>query len=176
MPDPFPVAKDHAAIQNKISLLLSSQSSLLKTLNPTPTASRKSQQPHHTAEDADADLFKHANPNEGVGFVRQSGDTTVAQSKQDKALRGRLIGKQKREEERKKKLVESESEEEQGRSGLGKRKRKTVVAQVDEEEKGQDEKAEDVEPLANDADEQESKRVDTRPKKKKNKKKRKHAE
>ena len=87
------------------------------------------------------------------------------------------MGRQRREEERKKKLVESESEEEQGRSGLGKRKRKKVVAEIEEQGiNDEGEQMENLEPPVKDAEEQEIKQVDTRPKKKKNKKKRKHAD
>ncbi|KAL7958069.1 hypothetical protein V8C34DRAFT_163092 [Trichoderma compactum] len=128
-PPRLPLAPDRAAISNKISLLLSNRTSLLKTLNP-PSSPSSSQQTTTRRHKVDADdieqLFSGPRPNEGVGYVPDrkaaAGD---AAAREDGMLRGRLLGKGKGAAAGKKKFaVESESDEEPGRSGLGKRKRK----------------------------------------------------
>ncbi|KAL7914539.1 hypothetical protein GGI35DRAFT_148951 [Trichoderma velutinum] len=132
-PPPLPLAPDRAAISNKISLLLSNRASLLKTLNP-PSSSSSTQSSAQTrrynvnADDIEQ-LFSGPRPNEGVGYVPDrkaaAGD---AAAREDRMLRGRLLGKGQRNGKGaaaggKKFAVESESDEEPGRSGLGKRKR-----------------------------------------------------
>lgn len=128
---PLPLAPDRAALSNRISLLISNKSSLLKTLNP-PSSSRPAaaQSSKHTAAASashnldDEELWKgNSRPNEGVGYVsdKPARDAT----KEDRMLRGKLLGKRKGGASAlgSRKLPESESDEEEGRSSLGKRKR-----------------------------------------------------
>ncbi|KAK1247068.1 hypothetical protein MKX08_000870 [Trichoderma sp. CBMAI-0020] len=158
-PPPLPLAPDRAAISNKISLLLSSRTSLLKTLNP-PSSSAASQtttpRRHHQAISSDdiEQLFSGPRPNEGVGYVpdAKAAAGKDAASREDRMLRGRLLGKGKGGRNQKGGrgfAVESESDEEPGRSGLGKRKRprREEVAVADEEvvDGGDEEKLGDVE-------------------------------
>ncbi|PKK48703.1 hypothetical protein CI102_6041 [Trichoderma harzianum] len=141
-PPPLPLAPDRAAISNKISLLLSNRTSLLKTLNP-PSSSSSSQTTQTRRHKVNADdieqLFSGPRPNEGVGYVPDrkaaAGD---AAAREDRMLRGRLLGKKgQRDGKGGKKFaaaVESESDEEPGRSGLGKRKRpRREVEEVEED-------------------------------------------
>ncbi|KAK4063229.1 uncharacterized protein Triagg1_9614 [Trichoderma aggressivum f. europaeum] len=124
-PPPLPLAPDRAAIANKISLLLSNRTSLLKTLNPSssPTARQTTTRRHNVNADDIEQLFSGPRPNEGVGYVA---DRKAAPATEDRMLRRRLLGKGQRngKGEKKRFAVESESDEEPGRSGLGKRKRR----------------------------------------------------
>ncbi|KAJ4864409.1 hypothetical protein T069G_00939 [Trichoderma breve] len=150
-PPPLPLAPDRAAISNKISLLLSNRTSLLKTLNPpsSSTAQQTTQTRRHKVNADDIEqLFSGPRPNEGVGYVPDrkaaAGD---AAAREDRMLRGRLLGKKgQRDGKGGKKFaaaVESESDEEEGRSGLGKRKRPRreveEEAEVDGDKVGEDE-------------------------------------
>ncbi|KAJ4269570.1 hypothetical protein NW762_001237 [Fusarium torreyae] len=120
-PPPLPVASNHAALSNRISMLLASQSGVLKTMNlsrPAPTKRRT------LPDDNDDDLTRGggARPNEGVGYVPEKKDVQkFGNAKEERMLRGRIgkngVGKTKA------RVEESESEEEAGRSALGKRKR-----------------------------------------------------
>ncbi|KAL6906622.1 hypothetical protein GGI43DRAFT_395315 [Trichoderma evansii] len=151
-PAPLPLAPDRAAISNKISLLLSGRTSLLKTLNPpssaaqTPTTQRR----HHAISSDDIEqLFSGPRPNEGVGYVPDAKAAGKdAASKEDRMLRGRLLGKGKgarNQKGGKAFTAESESDEEPGRSGLGKRKRPRREEVVAEEEVEKvEEKEEDI--------------------------------
>lgn len=130
---PLPLAPNRAALSNRISLLLASQSSVLKTMNlgrsenapPAPSRRHKMLSVH---DDNDNDM-QPVRPNEGVGYVPEK--TTVDSKRDDQALRGRLLGKRQKgnnaaaaSSSRKGKfVVESESEEDEGRTALGKRKR-----------------------------------------------------
>ncbi|EEU42446.1 uncharacterized protein NECHADRAFT_80018 [Fusarium vanettenii 77-13-4] len=120
---PLPLAANRAALSNRISLLLASQSSVLKTMNlskPTaPTTKRRTTIPEN---DNDDDLVRGSRPNEGVGYVPDKKDAQkLGNSKEERMLRGRLgrDGKV----VKKGKVEESESEDDVGRSALGKRKR-----------------------------------------------------
>ncbi|KAL6834493.1 hypothetical protein V8C40DRAFT_232032 [Trichoderma camerunense] len=142
-PPPLPLAPDRAAISNKISLLLSNRTSLLKTLNPpsSSTAQQTTQTRRHKVNADDIEqLFSGPRPNEGVGYVPDrkaaAGD---AAAREDRMLRGRLLGKKGQRNGggngKKFAAVESESDEEPGRSGLGKRKRpRREVEEVEENE------------------------------------------
>ncbi|KAK7415917.1 hypothetical protein QQZ08_012185 [Neonectria magnoliae] len=118
-PTPLPLAANRAALSNRISLLLASQSSVLKTMalsRPPPSSTRRAPPP----VDDEADL-RAARPNEGVGYVPSAKDAArVANAREERMLRGRRVakgsGKSRRRED-------SESEEDVGRSALGKRKR-----------------------------------------------------
>ncbi|KAL7788485.1 hypothetical protein V8C43DRAFT_287713 [Trichoderma afarasin] len=157
-PPPLPLAPDRAAISNKISLLLSNRTSLLKTLN-APSSSSSSAQPtrrHKVNADDIEQLFSGPRPNEGVGYVpdRKTAAAGDAAAREDRMLRGRLLGKkgQKNGGGKKFAAVESESDEEPGRSGLGKRKRPRreveEEAEEDREKVGEElgkEEAEDAE-------------------------------
>ncbi|KAK7416254.1 hypothetical protein QQX98_005325 [Neonectria punicea] len=117
-PTPLPLAANRAALSNRISLLLASQSSVLKTMilsRPPPSSTRRAPPP-----DDEADL-RAARPNEGVGYVPSAKDAArVANAREERMLRGRGVargsGKSRRRED-------SESEDDVGRSALGKRKR-----------------------------------------------------
>ncbi|VUC34722.1 unnamed protein product [Clonostachys rosea] len=141
-PPPLPLAPDRAALSNRISLLLSGQSSVLKTMNQSSSSSGAStttkRQPtkHHRPDEED--LFReYARPNEGVGYVA---DAAKAKSddaaREDRMLRGRLLGKRKdlnagRRGQRP--ADEDEEDDEGGRSSLGKRKRPKRVVETTEE-------------------------------------------
>lgn len=139
----LPVAADHAAIANRISMSLGATSSLLKTLNPSSSASSPSltSTPRHVINHNDEDdLWKDigGDPKRGLGFLPDSRAAKEdATSREDKLLRGKLLGKralQQREQARRKKEEDSESEEDAGRSALGKRKRPRKAVEVEEEE------------------------------------------
>ncbi|KAL6806134.1 hypothetical protein J3E68DRAFT_35961 [Trichoderma sp. SZMC 28012] len=144
-PPPLPLAPDRAAISNKISLLLSNRTSLLKTLNP-PSSSSSSQSTtqtrrHKVNADDIEQLFSGPRPNEGVGYVPDrkaaAGD---AAAREDRMLRGRLLGKKGQKNGaggKKFAAAESESDEEPGRSGLGKRKRPRREVEEEAEEDGE---------------------------------------
>ncbi|KAH6971791.1 hypothetical protein BKA56DRAFT_677865 [Ilyonectria sp. MPI-CAGE-AT-0026] len=116
---PLPLAANRAALSNRISMLLASQSSVLKTMSltrppATATAARRAPPP-----DED-DFLRGPRPNEGVGYVADAKDVAKpANSREERLLRGKVRkgnGKTLRKEE-------SESEDDVGRSALGKRKR-----------------------------------------------------
>ncbi|OAQ73314.1 hypothetical protein VFPPC_12979 [Pochonia chlamydosporia 170] len=121
MPDklpPLPVAADHAAISNRLSMLFSARSSLVKKLVPPSSTPRNTSRHARPAEDEDILFGRPAN--QGVGYVSDKPDTKP----QDKMLRGKLLGRRKvGGGESRSKVVESESDEEEGRGSLGKRKR-----------------------------------------------------
>lgn len=132
-PPPLPLAPDRAGLSNRISLLIASQSSVLKSMNLKPSAARRkatsTQSSSHNASD-DEDLFRGATgsrPNEGVGYVPDKAQSSKdALSKEDKMLRGRILGKRGAEgakDGKRKVVVEEEEDEDPGRSSLGKRKR-----------------------------------------------------
>lgn len=128
-PAPLPVASNRAELSNRISLLLSKQTSFLKTLNPSPSQSRSTRPVNHNDENDD-DMFKGTRPNEGIGYVRpKDGPGAADKNKEDRILRGRLLGRGGKEMQsygrttKKNAQPDSESEEEVGRSALGKRKR-----------------------------------------------------
>ncbi|CAH0041526.1 unnamed protein product [Clonostachys solani] len=140
-PPPLPLAPDRAALSNRISLLLSAQSSVLKTMSQSSAAAAKRQpQPprhHHHRPDVE-DLFReHARPNEGVGYVA---DAAKAKSddaaREDRMLRGRLLGKRRdlnAGRRRARPADENEEDDEGGRSSLGKRKRPKRAAETAQE-------------------------------------------
>ncbi|KPM39133.1 hypothetical protein AK830_g7416 [Neonectria ditissima] len=114
---PLPLAANRAALSNRISLLLASQSSVLKTMALTrpPPPTRRAPIP-----DDDTDL-RAARPNEGVGYVPDAKDAArVANAREERMLRGGRVAKGNGKSRRK---DDSESEDEVGRSALGKRKR-----------------------------------------------------
>ncbi|WAO89159.1 Hypothetical protein NCS54_00654100 [Fusarium falciforme] len=119
---PLPLAANRAALSNRISLLLASQSSVLKTMNlskPTAPTTKRRAIPEN---DNDDDLVRGSRPNEGVGYVPDKKDAQkIGNTKEERMLRGRLgrDGKV----VKKGKVEESESEDDVGRSALGKRKR-----------------------------------------------------
>jgi hypothetical protein len=115
---PLPVAADRAAISNRLAMLFADRSALIKKLVP-PTTRKPSR--HGASEDEDA-LFA-APANQGLGYASEKPGRDSA--REDKILRGRLLGKRKLAAE-KAKLAESESDEEQGRGSLGTRKRARV--------------------------------------------------
>ncbi|RKU40872.1 hypothetical protein DL546_000305 [Coniochaeta pulveracea] len=118
-------------------------SSLSGSSTPTPVQSNyPSRIPTRAEEEAEFAAERALAPNAGIGFapVKQEdlGVNGRGNGKEDKMLRGRILGKNAREQMtnkgKDKRRYESESEEEEGRSGLGKKKRKAVV--VKEEEPG----------------------------------------
>ncbi|KAL6853243.1 hypothetical protein J3F83DRAFT_508890 [Trichoderma novae-zelandiae] len=149
-PAPLPLAPNRASIANEISLLLSRRTALLKTLNPTPPSSTQatstsasnsttsSTRRYHADADAIEQLFAGPRPNQGVGYVPEKNES--ATSREDRMLRGRLLGRKHGAGKggsvvRGGRGAESESDEEEGRSGLGKRKRRRreVVVEGDGE-------------------------------------------
>jgi hypothetical protein len=141
-PPPLPLAPDRAALSNRISLLLSAQSSVLKTMNQQSSSSSSSgaatakRQHHHRPEEEE--LFReNARPNEGVGYVADAAKAKSDEAaREDRMLRGRLLGKRKdlsagRRGARQ--ADEDEEDDEGGRSSLGKRKRPKRVAETTQE-------------------------------------------
>lgn len=135
-PAPLPLAPDHAALSNRISLLISQRSSLLKTLLPnraasTTTATSRNRSlrrdGNYEGDDDDSDLFQGARANEGVGYVSEKAAT--GGSRDDKVLRGRLMGKQNAgaagvgTRRWAATRAASVSDDEEGRSGLGKKRK-----------------------------------------------------
>lgn len=120
---PLPLAANRAALSNRISLLLASQSSVLKTMNLSkPAAAPTTKRRAVPENDNDDDLVRGSRPNEGVGYVPDKKDAQkIGNTKEERMLRGRLgrDGKV----VKKGKVEESESEDDVGRSALGKRKR-----------------------------------------------------
>ncbi|RSL66307.1 hypothetical protein CEP54_003816 [Fusarium duplospermum] len=89
---PLPLAANRAALSNRISLLLASQSSVLKTMNLSkpPTTKRRA----IPEDDNDDDLVRGSRPNEGVGYVPDKKDAQkIGNAKEERMLRGRLVGK-----------------------------------------------------------------------------------
>ncbi|KAL5083265.1 hypothetical protein Trisim1_001831 [Trichoderma cf. simile WF8] len=155
-PPPLPLAPDRAAISNKISLLLSNRTSLLKTLNP-PSYSSSSQSTtqtrrHKVNADDIEQLFSGPRPNEGVGYVpdRKAAAAGDAAAREDRMLRGRLLGKGKGQTGGKKFAIVDESDEEPGRSGLGKRKRPRREVEEEAQEDGEGDGHKVVEELGKD--------------------------
>ncbi|RSL90643.1 hypothetical protein CEP51_000655 [Fusarium floridanum] len=130
---PLPLAANRAALSNRISLLLASQSSVLKTMNlskpaPNSTAKRRTIPENHN----DDDLVGGSRPNEGVGYVPDKKDAQkIGNAKEERMLRGRLLGKDGKSF--KKRVEESESEDDVGRSALGKRKRPRKEVEPEQE-------------------------------------------
>ncbi|KAJ4326822.1 hypothetical protein N0V84_002745 [Fusarium piperis] len=128
---PLPLAANRAALSNRISLLLASQSSILKTMNlgnppAAPTTKRRA-----VPADDDDDLVRGSRPNEGVGYVPDKKDAPkIGNAKEERMLRGRLGRGGKAV---KGKVEESESEDDVGRSALGKRKRPRREAEPEQE-------------------------------------------
>lgn len=105
----------------------------------TTTNTTKQQRPQHHGPEEE-DLFREgARPNEGVGYVgdkaKRDSDATA---KEDRLLRGKLLGNRRTAADEKKRggkgqQGEDEDDEEPGRSALGKRKRpKRAVDEVEE--------------------------------------------
>ena len=148
----LPLAADRAILSNRISLLLSSQSSVLKTMTPQSRPSTTTKRPRIDDED---DLFKGTRLNDGLGYIPDKKVAPVGNTKEDRFLRGGLKGKGKQNGKAKWK-EESESEEETGRSALGKRKRprREVVPETED-------KVEDQPEEANEEDKEDTKMDDT---------------
>ncbi|KAG5960874.1 hypothetical protein E4U56_004107 [Claviceps arundinis] len=149
-PPPLPLAPDRAALSNKIALLLSQRTSLLKSLAPSNTsqngtgestpraattttaATARSRRPLDNDEDL---LAIAARPNDGVGYVHPA--EGAAASLEDIKLRGRMmLGKRKKggagaAATSQRRIYESESESDEGRGSLGRAKRARVKASVE---------------------------------------------
>lgn len=118
---PLPLAANRAALSNRISMLLASQSSVLKTMSLTrPPATATATAARRAPPPDEDDFLRGPRPNEGVGYVADAQDVAKpANSREERLLRGKVRkgnGKTLRKEE-------SESEDDVGRSALGKRKR-----------------------------------------------------
>ncbi|KAI8718396.1 hypothetical protein NCS52_00618500 [Fusarium sp. LHS14.1] len=143
---PLPLAANRAALSNRISLLLASQSSVLKTMNLSKPAAPTTKRRTVPENDNDDDLVRGSRPNEGVGYVPDKKDVQkFGNAKEERILRGRLgrDGKV----VKKGKVEESESEDDVGRSGLGKRKRprREVEPETEQEIEKEGESTEKVE-------------------------------
>ncbi|KAG5934877.1 hypothetical protein E4U60_003503 [Claviceps pazoutovae] len=156
-PPPLPLAPDRAALSNKIALLLSQRTSLLKSLAPsntpqygtgesTPRAATtttaataaRSRRPLDNDEDL---LAIAARPNDGVGYIRPA--EGASSSLEDTKLRGRMmLGKRKKggagagagagaAAMSQRRIYESESESDEGRGSLGRAKRARVKTSVE---------------------------------------------
>ncbi|KAG6028001.1 hypothetical protein E4U40_001251 [Claviceps sp. LM458 group G5] len=143
-PPPLPLAPDRAALSNKIALLLSQRTSLLKSLAPSNTpqngtsesttraATATSRRPLDNDEDL---LATAARPNDGVGYVRPA--EGASPSLEDTKLRGRMmLGKRKKGSAgaamtSQRRIYESESESDEGRGSLGRAKRARVKTSVE---------------------------------------------
>jgi hypothetical protein len=126
-PPPLPVAADHAALQNRISLALASQSSILKSMNLPPRTSSAGGRTHSAQVKKSAheeeDDFSYQPPNQGLGYKPTGKEEQL--STVDKNLRGRLLGKRGKEAANGAWKAENEDEDEdEGRTGLGRKKRK----------------------------------------------------
>ncbi|CAI6097081.1 unnamed protein product [Clonostachys chloroleuca] len=137
-PPPLPLAPDRAALSNRISLLLSAQSSVLKTMNQQSSSSGAATKRQHHHRPDEEELFReYARPNEGVGYVADAAKAKSDEAaREDRMLRGRLLGKRKdlntgRRGARQ--ADEDEEDDEGGRSSLGKRKRPKRVAETTQE-------------------------------------------
>jgi hypothetical protein len=129
---PLPLAPDRAATINQISLLLASQSSVLKSMGisssinrPTPERPSTFTHDNHEQYNDDDDLVHDAAPNEGVSYIPDKAQAKKdAVSKEDRLLRGRILGKRKADGSLKPgRENESDEDDEPGKSSLGKRKR-----------------------------------------------------
>lgn len=144
-PSALAVAHDHAALTNRISMLLASQSSVLQTMNLGGSSRNRrggpgaavaaSDRDSPSAADNDDDLWRDARPNEGVGYAGAAGAAAAAAargaSRQDQVLRGRLLADKKKGGQgpaRSAAVQESSEDEDQGRTALGKRKRSAKSA------------------------------------------------
>ncbi|KAG5944632.1 hypothetical protein E4U59_007055 [Claviceps monticola] len=149
-PPPLPLAPDRAALSNKITLLLSQRTSLLKSLAPsntpqngtgestpraaTTTTAATSRRPLNNDEDL---LAIAARPNDGVGYIRPA--EGASSSLEDTKLRGRMmLGKRKKggagagaAATSQRRIYESESESDEGRGSLGRAKRARVKTSVE---------------------------------------------
>ncbi|KAK7208745.1 hypothetical protein V2G26_015923 [Clonostachys chloroleuca] len=96
-PPPLPLAPDRAALSNRISLLLSAQSSVLKTMNQQSSSSGAATKRQHHHRPDEEELFReYARPNEGVGYVADAAKAKSDEAaREDRMLRGRLLGKRK---------------------------------------------------------------------------------
>jgi hypothetical protein len=108
---------------------------------PTTINGRSSRKEEQDEFEADRALP----PNAGIGFVEEK--KTVEKGREDKMLRGRLLGKRGGKDDGrlgagKRAAVEEESEEEEGRSGLGKKKRRKRMVEPLVKEDGEDKSAE----------------------------------
>lgn len=131
-PPPLPLAADRAALSNRLSMLISNRSSLLKSLNTSSSTSEKPTRRHAPPADEE-DLWTGTQLNEGVGHVAQK--PTADKKKADQMLRGKLLGKRKVGRVGRSSLAESESDEEEGRGSLGKRKRPRRVESAEYKER-----------------------------------------
>ncbi|KAL2687727.1 hypothetical protein Neosp_005290 [[Neocosmospora] mangrovei] len=135
---PLPLAANRAALSNRISLLLASQSSVLKTMNLSKPAAPTTKRRTIPENDNDDDLVRGSRPNEGVGYVPDKKDAQkIGNAKEERMLRGRLgrDGKV----VKKGKVDESESEDDVGRSALGKRKRPRREVEPEQEQEAEKE-------------------------------------
>ncbi|CAH0014534.1 unnamed protein product [Clonostachys rhizophaga] len=140
-PLPLPLAPDRAALSNRISLLLSAQSSVLKTMNQQSSSSgaatAKRQPSKHHRPDEEELFREYARPNEGVGYVADAAKAKSDEAaREDRMLRGRLLGKRKELNAGRRggrQADEDEEDDEGGRSSLGKRKRPKRVAETAQE-------------------------------------------
>ncbi|KAH7146469.1 hypothetical protein EDB81DRAFT_795293 [Dactylonectria macrodidyma] len=132
---PLPLAANRAALSNRISMLLASQSSVLKTMNltraPPSTSARLLTRP---PDDDDADLMRGSRANEGVGYVPEAKDApAIGTTREMRLLRGGKAAKAakaaRKGDGRSLRRDDSESEDEVGRSALGKRKRPPRAAE-----------------------------------------------
>jgi hypothetical protein len=130
---PLPLAPDRAAKINHISLLIASKSSVLKSMGISssinrPTPERPSTSTHDNDQqynNDDDDLVRDAAPNEGLSYIPDKAQAKKdAVSKEDRLLRGRILGKRKADGSLKTgRGNESDEDDEPGKSSLGKRKR-----------------------------------------------------
>ncbi|KAH7249374.1 hypothetical protein B0J15DRAFT_497487 [Fusarium solani] len=145
---PLPLAANRAALSNRISLLLASQSSILKTMNLSKPAAPTTKRRAIPENDNDDDLVRGSRPNEGVGYVPDKKDAQkIGNTKEERMLRGRLGRDGKIV--KKGKVEESESEDDVGRSALGKRKRprREVEPETEQEPEKEGESTEKVEKI-----------------------------
>ncbi|KAG6016688.1 hypothetical protein E4U43_003286 [Claviceps pusilla] len=148
-PSALPLATNRAALSNKISLLLSQRTSLLKSLttrngdgaDKTPGATTSTSLPASTAGttrtrrglggDEEDFMAAGTSPNDGVGYVRGSEDRKS--SHEDTLLRGRMmLGKRKKGAgpQQQRRLYESESDSDEGRGSLGRAKRARMLREA----------------------------------------------
>lgn len=121
-------------------------SSLSGSSTPTPNPANTPKALTRADEEAEFAAERALAPNAGIGFAPVKEDTNGVNgrggAKEDKMLRGRILGKNAREQmnnkgKDKRRRYESESEEEEGRSGLGKKKKVAAVVKA-EPVKGED--------------------------------------
>ncbi|KAG6017646.1 hypothetical protein E4U54_005589 [Claviceps lovelessii] len=148
-PSALPLATNRAALSNKISLLLSQRTSLLKSLttrngdgaDKTPGATTSTSLPASTAGttrtrrglggDEEDFMAAGTSPNDGVGYVRGSEGGKL--SHEDTLLRGRMmLGKRKKGAgpQQQRRLYESESDSDEGRGSLGRAKRARMLREA----------------------------------------------